>query len=126
MQKTPGYYSYTDSYFKIDRRIEYLTFGSMPESILKHVSEDFNEFERNRILRAAGFDPHVDRNFVGDFSVPLVICGRLYPIGTLAAFEGREQGCRLALFTAYRTPTFIDGEEQPIPPETGRRTPTLM
>ena len=90
---------FTDKFFHVSRRIAHFTLGKDQQGIFEHFRNlDLDSGDSYRIFTATGIDP--TKNWcIGVFDEPTAVCGQLFPKQTVAVFQGREPGSRLALFS---------------------------
>jgi|GEM_PF-2565650 len=97
---------YADKFFRVPRRITYLTLGVSPKEIFERFEEfDLNSDECCCFLDAAGIEVHNKSWRIGTFIEPVVLCGLIFPKHTVAVFQGMKPNSRIALFSVDETDT---------------------
>ena len=90
---------FTDKFFRVSRRIAYFTLGSDQQGVFENFRAlDLDSGDSYRLFIATGIET-TKSWCIGIFDEPTVVCGQLFPKQTVAVFQGREPGSRLALFS---------------------------
>ena len=91
--------SFTEKFFEVEHCIRYFTLGMEPSHIFENLTTlELEGEECCRLFNAVNLDVR-NRNWrIGIFSDVIVLCGQLYPKGTLAIFQDQLPGSCFAVF----------------------------